>query len=1474
MKNRKQKILLLLSVVLSLGLAFTATFFTASAADTESNNLVIVDTSTEWYFLDNGNDAAYQGLASDATGVDLTRWTTKAYTPDTAYGWKTGSGAFGAKSGKLSTINSGKTEQMTPTKLVNQYYEGTSTNIETIFFRTTVNIENLDEYETVYINMVGDDGFCLYINGHSVVEHRKYKAGTAEQGNMYYDTASGGRIAQSTIEIDKSYLVEGKNVICGETHNENATSSDICFAVYEISLTPKAPPVVVVPDAVELPVLSVGADTSERRLAWFSPSADAGEVRLAKASEVVNGVFPTEYTTFSVTSKVAVNVSDRYAKAATITGLEADTKYAYTIVTDGEADEIHYFTTVADGAYEFVYVGDPQISKAEHGEAWKDTLEKIQTNFGVDLLISGGDQVGTANDETLYSYVVQDELLNFTFAPTVGPGHDSTSATFSDHYNLPNLSTQYGVGKTSSNYWYVYNNTLFMNINMEDNDALFNGEHEAFISEVLAENPNVKWKILIAHRAPFSTGLHGDPTYKNYESEVARIRPALSALATKMDIDIVLSAHDHVYVRTYMMINDQVSADTVAGGKVINPEGVLYITASSSTGSKFYDQKVKNAYFVAKENYEKRKSALHFEVTDTSIKFTTYFLDDMSVMDTFTIEKKEVEYTPSEDERLNTPYGLIDAEYADVNAYPVAVFDRGGTFLGAYEDMSGAFNAFFNQKKDVIVYLRADAKFGYRYHNIGVGGGIKIIDLNGKVLTTDASYLLYAQSKSGGFHQFTVKNGTIDTNGKYTWTLGANSNAKQQRLDCTFENVTFTNISQSIVTDGALSSVLEVTSTVIFNDCTFVNPTVPLFNIGNAALATQNVIVNGCTVKMNGTTLPSIVTMGNYSDNASLTFSGGSDGKCMKIITPKNDSSDVVVTHKANVFFAKSASASTSEESVYVLSEKTPYGYIDEEHLDASRYPMVLYLGDTVLYPDTFGEESGNTVVKQYFMDNPKKTAVLYVRTDCTFAGKNYWTGNIQGSFTIDLGGNTVTAGCILYMQSRSSETATILVKNGTLHSTGTLVSVGTNNRNNKHSEITFENVVINNVKKSLTSIGHNSKNEAYLSYVMSANIYFNNCTFNVLSSMETSVFAYDQTDMRCTVGIYVNNCTFNVENGQYSIFSTGEGTPRSIYFDENTKLTIANTADLSGVTELTKDGVLLGLRKTGGDETNATYRFSPFDITSAYLNLTNDLNLVYRVFLPAGYENPTAIFTVDTHTIEVSSYTIDENGLYCFMLSEIGPHRMGDTVTATVTATYNGATETLTDSTLSVKSYIDTVRAENADNESLIALLDALLVYGASAQVYMGHNTDNLVGEIGELSEIPEQAEITLSGEKSEIAAIEAVGLRLGGAFDLRLGIRATDISGLSIVVTKGGESTTLSLSEDAKNDGYYVVYYNGLVASELDEQITVTVMKDGEAIGQTLTLSANAYLAYQQTSGNEALANLVKALYAYGIAANAFAE
>ena len=109
---------------------------------------------------------------------------------------------------------------------------------------------------------------------------------------------------------------------------------------------------------VEDIVLTVGASESERGVAWFSDVGTSGEVRLAKASEVVDGVFPSEYASFSVSATSVVNLEGKYRKHATLTGLCESTSYAYVITADGETSKIYYFDTGSFGDYEFVFVGD------------------------------------------------------------------------------------------------------------------------------------------------------------------------------------------------------------------------------------------------------------------------------------------------------------------------------------------------------------------------------------------------------------------------------------------------------------------------------------------------------------------------------------------------------------------------------------------------------------------------------------------------------------------------------------------------------------------------------------------------------------------------------------------------------------------------------------------------------------------------------------------------------------------------------------------------------------------------------------------------------------------------------------------------------------------------------------------------------------------------------------------------------------
>ena len=394
---------------------------------------------------------------------------------------------------------------------------------------------------------------------------------------------------------------------------------------------------------VENLILGVGSNETERNLNWYSEAPFASSVIVSPEADLQNGEFPEDALRFNVSMFSSQMRDGYYYNRATMTGLHPDTRYAYAILWDDGMSDIYCFDTAPVGSFNFAFVGDPQVHSQGNGIAWQDTVDKIKNEFGAELIISAGDQISTPDSFEYWEYFAVEELSAVAFAPNAGPGHDVTSSdthgAYTEHYNLPNLSDEYGVKGGTSNYWYVYNNVLFISLNMCDSSAATNGDHKAFIMDAIDKNPDMKWKIVVMHNSLFSTGMHGDPEYQYYASEIGKFRPALAPMFTDLGIDVVLSGHDHVYLRTYMMDGVSVSeSDVITDNRVEDPYGTLYVCASSSTGSKFYD-KTYEPDFAACENYEERKSAIKFSVTDDSISMTSYFLDDMSVFDTFTISK-------------------------------------------------------------------------------------------------------------------------------------------------------------------------------------------------------------------------------------------------------------------------------------------------------------------------------------------------------------------------------------------------------------------------------------------------------------------------------------------------------------------------------------------------------------------------------------------------------------------------------------------------------------------------------------------------------------------------------------------------------------------------------------------------------------------------------------------------------------------
>jgi hypothetical protein len=322
---------------------------------------------------------------------------------------------------------------------------------------------------------------------------------------------------------------------------------------------------------------------------------------------------------------------------------------------------------------------------------WNRTLEIASAqNPGLNFVISAGDQVnktGKPKEEEYAGYLNPSILSGLPVATTIG-NHDSLNADYSYHFNNPN-PTKYGVTKAGGDYYYSYGPGLFIVLNTNNYNA---AEHEKTIAEATASNPSASWRIVTIHQDIYGSG------YDHSDTDGMILRTQLTPIFDKYDIDVVLQGHDHTYSRSKLLYSDGLSHDsysmplnadgsdydwdhskniksgelyslwpengntkqndskqtfvrgnncytieTTTGNTVTNPEGTLYMTANSSTGSKYYELlSVKQDYVAARsQNWLPSYSVINMNPGSFSI--STYQITDSGnaekIDETFTIDK-------------------------------------------------------------------------------------------------------------------------------------------------------------------------------------------------------------------------------------------------------------------------------------------------------------------------------------------------------------------------------------------------------------------------------------------------------------------------------------------------------------------------------------------------------------------------------------------------------------------------------------------------------------------------------------------------------------------------------------------------------------------------------------------------------------------------------------------------------------------
>jgi len=383
--------------------------------------------------------------------------------------------------------------------------------------------------------------------------------------------------------------------------------------------------------------LTPGKDISELNLSWYSASKTSSLLQIAPKAAMSGSDFPVDSaSTFHCKSNTAA--SGYYSNKATVTSLYQSSEYVYRL-GDGNGNwSSNYFYTVGSSTqFGFLAFGDPQIgagSLSADTSGWNDTITKSSARFpNASFIMTVGDEVNTNNSEIQYNgFFSPPALTRFPVAPALG-NHDNGASNYGYHFNLPNLSSSYGITSPgSADYYFTYGNTLFMVLNTNNSSG---STHQAFVKKAVEASPGVKWKIVMFHHDIYGSGSHA------LESSIINLRNALYPTFDNFGVDIVITGHDHSYTRTHVMKGNvpQLSQTYDSNGALSNPSGTVYFTLNSASGSKYYGINATPASYAAVRSQLEVPTFSYISINGSSLSFDTYRTDTMTKVDSLSIVK-------------------------------------------------------------------------------------------------------------------------------------------------------------------------------------------------------------------------------------------------------------------------------------------------------------------------------------------------------------------------------------------------------------------------------------------------------------------------------------------------------------------------------------------------------------------------------------------------------------------------------------------------------------------------------------------------------------------------------------------------------------------------------------------------------------------------------------------------------------------
>ena len=375
------------------------------------------------------------------------------------------------------------------------------------------------------------------------------------------------------------------------------------------------------------------------------------EYTLASDTKFMNAkmVTPTEEL-WSIKGETNADANDtfykkeRYVCRATLTNLTPCTKYKYRLVNGEDVSNSYFFTTAGlTNDWSFVALADCQYGKNKVSHNMIRTMQEIANNPA--LVVCSGDMADYGGREEEVTWFLDNPVMqDFIFASAPGD-HEywardlsgsklfTTPVVYNHTFNNPKNGSE---DMLNSNFYFYYNNVLFVMIDTDDSDTVqstrMTKEVAWFKNTIKALEGTYQYLVVLGHKSIYSA-------YSNDSRVFTKIRPQWYPVFDECGVDLVISGHDHMYSRTYKLYDNKV-IDNKGENRY---KGTYYLDLGSS-GDKTRELEqaiLEDGLHVDGPDIKKLgwTLAAHVEVSEENLVVTVYN-QYKNVVDTFKILPK------------------------------------------------------------------------------------------------------------------------------------------------------------------------------------------------------------------------------------------------------------------------------------------------------------------------------------------------------------------------------------------------------------------------------------------------------------------------------------------------------------------------------------------------------------------------------------------------------------------------------------------------------------------------------------------------------------------------------------------------------------------------------------------------------------------------------------------------------------------